>query len=92
MGLTGMTVTGRTDNGLLRKTVNNQTQKGSKDAPDKKKVKINHTYLFEKNVVNIISNNESSSIFLTAFEFNQIVKAIYHELGFEMVQTIEPSE
>ena len=42
-------MTGWTDNGLLWKTVNDQTKKGSKNAPDKKKIKINHTYLFVKN-------------------------------------------
>jgi len=34
---------------LLWKTVNDQTKKGSENAPDKKKIKINHTYLFVKN-------------------------------------------
>ena len=42
-------MTGWTDNGLLWKTVNDQTKKGSENAPDKKKIKINHTYLFVKN-------------------------------------------
>ena len=42
-------MTGWYDNGLLRKTVNDQTKKGSENAPDKKKIKINHTYLFVKN-------------------------------------------
>jgi len=42
-------VTGWADNGLLWKTVNDQTKKGSENAPDKKKIKINHTYLFVKN-------------------------------------------
>ena len=37
------------DNGLLWKTVNDQTKKGSENAPDKKKININHTYLFVKN-------------------------------------------
>lgn len=47
--LTGIAVTSWTDNGLLWKTVNDQTKKGSENAPDKKKIKINHTYLFVKN-------------------------------------------
>ena len=42
-------MTGWADNGLLWKTVNDQTKKGSENAPDKKKIKINHTYLFVKN-------------------------------------------
>ena len=42
-------MTGWTDNGLLRETVNDQTKKGSENAPDKKKININHTYLFVKN-------------------------------------------
>ena len=42
-------MTSRLDNGLLWKTVNDQTKKGSENAPDKKKIKINHTYLFVKN-------------------------------------------
>ena len=42
-------MTGWTDNGLLWKTVNDQTKKGSENAPDKKKININHTYLFVKN-------------------------------------------
>lgn len=49
MSLTGIAVTSRSDNGLLWKTVNDQTEKGSENAPDKKKIKINHTYLFVKN-------------------------------------------
>ena len=42
-------MTSWTDNGLLWKTVNDQTNKGSENAPDKKKININHTYLFVKN-------------------------------------------
>lgn len=42
-------MTGWTDNRLLRETVNDQTKKGSENAPDKKKININHTYLFVKN-------------------------------------------
>ena len=42
-------MTSRLDNGLLRKTVDEQTKKGSENAPDKKKININHTYLFVKN-------------------------------------------
>ena len=43
--------------------------------------------------VNISLNNTSlSNIFLIVLEFNQIVKTIYRELGFEIVQNIEPSE
>ena len=42
-------MTSRLDNGLLWKTVNDQTKKGSENAPDKKKININHTYLFVKN-------------------------------------------
>ena len=47
--LTGIAVTSWSDNGLLWKTVNDQTKKGSENAPDKKKININHTYLFVKN-------------------------------------------
>ena len=47
--MTGIAVTSRSDNGLLRETVNDQTKKGSENAPDKKKININHTYLFVKN-------------------------------------------
>ena len=42
-------MTSWTDNRLLRETVNDQTKKGSENAPDKKKININHTYLFVKN-------------------------------------------
>ena len=42
-------MTSRLDNGLLWKTVNDQTKKGSENAPDKKKININHTYLVVKN-------------------------------------------
>ncbi|ACB91046.1 hypothetical protein SPCG_1793 [Streptococcus pneumoniae CGSP14] len=39
---------------MLWKTVNDQTKKGSENAPDEKKIKINHTYLFVKNGRNSI--------------------------------------
>ena len=42
-------MTGWADNGLLWKTVDEQSKKGSENAPDKKKININHTYLFVKN-------------------------------------------
>ena len=42
-------MTGWADNGLLWKTVDEQSKKGSENAPDKKKININNTYLFVKN-------------------------------------------